>query len=275
MWPVLAPVLYAVFVWWFSTGVIIFLDRLPRRTYVWSMLAATVVSGLALACAVTSATDPTASGAYQAFTAALVFWGWQEISFYTGYVTGPRTTACRAGCSGPKHFWHAVETTLWHEITIIVAAAVLYGLTRGTANMFGLWTFLALWWMHESAKLNVYFGVPNLAEEFLPDHMQFLKGFITRKPMNLLFPVSVTVSTIITWQLGVSAWTAPAGSFAATGYWLLTTLMGLAVLEHWFLVVPLPSEKLWRWSLPGTTQDPTPAPAECTAIVKPRGAEGL
>jgi hypothetical protein len=23
--------------------------------------------------------------------------------------------------------------------------------------------------------------------------------------------------------------------------------MGLAILEHWFLVLPLPSEKLWKW----------------------------
>ena len=24
----------------------------------------------------------------------------------------------------------------------------------------------------------------------------------------------------------------------------------LAVLEHWFMVLPLPDEKLWRWMMP-------------------------
>jgi len=31
---------------------------------------------------------------------------------------------------------------------------------------------------------------------------------------------------------------------------LLGTLMALAVLEHWFMVLPLPSETLWRWWRP-------------------------
>ena len=39
------PLVYALFVWWFSTGVIIYLDNLPRRTHRWSMLAATVLVG--------------------------------------------------------------------------------------------------------------------------------------------------------------------------------------------------------------------------------------
>jgi hypothetical protein len=32
-----APVLFALFAWWFSTGIIIYLDGLPRHTYRWSM----------------------------------------------------------------------------------------------------------------------------------------------------------------------------------------------------------------------------------------------
>ena len=37
------PVLYALFVWWFSTGLILYLDRLPRHTFRWSLLGAKVV----------------------------------------------------------------------------------------------------------------------------------------------------------------------------------------------------------------------------------------
>jgi hypothetical protein len=35
-----------------------------------------------------------------------------------------------------------------------------------------------------------------------------------------------------------------------TGYALVSSLLALAVLEHWFMVLPLPSERLWNWALP-------------------------
>jgi hypothetical protein len=31
------------------------------------------------------------------------------------------------------------------------------------------------------------------------------------------------------------------------GFTILGTLMALAVLEHWFLVLPVPVAALWRW----------------------------
>ena len=31
---------------------------------------------------------------------------------------------------------------------------------------------------------------------------------------------------------------------------LLTVLTMLALLEHWFMVLPLPDQKLWAWMLP-------------------------
>jgi hypothetical protein len=34
------------------------------------------------------------------------------------------------------------------------------------------------------------------------------------------------------------------------GYALLGALTALALLEHWFMVLPLPDERLWRWMLP-------------------------
>jgi putative photosynthetic complex assembly protein 2 len=42
------PVLYALFLWWFSTGLILYLDGLPRRSFRWSMLVATGLLGAAL-----------------------------------------------------------------------------------------------------------------------------------------------------------------------------------------------------------------------------------
>ena len=39
-------------------------------------------------------------------------------------------------------------------------------------------------------------------------------------------------------------------AFESTGYILVSSLLALAVLEHWFMVLPLPSERLWHWALP-------------------------
>ena len=243
------PAAFALFIWWFSTGVIIYLDGLPRRTFRWSMLGATAVLGASLYGLAVSSADASVFGAYVAFACGLLAWGWQEISFYMGYVTGPRKQRCPEGCSGWRHFGHAIQTSLYHELAIIVAGAAVVWLTWGQPNQVGMWTFMVLWWMHQSAKLNVFLGVRNLNEEFLPDHLLFLRGFLTKKPMNLLFPLSVTASTIITVWLVQRAFAADATAFEAAGYTFLATLMALAVLEHWFLVLPLPTAALWHWGL--------------------------
>jgi putative photosynthetic complex assembly protein 2 len=253
------PILHAVFVWWFATGVILYLDGLPTRTFKWSMLAATAIFGVALYGLNTSAGDATVSGAYAAFSYGLLAWGWQEISFYMGYVTGPRRHGCPEGCRGWRHFWHAVQTSLYHEISIVVTLAVIVALTWNQPNQVGLWTFVALWWMHESARLNVFLGVRNLNEEFLPDHMEFLKSFFNnRQQMNLLFPISVTVSTVVTVLLAQAALSPTASEFELVGYTFVATMMTLAILEHWFLVLPLPAAALWNWSLRSRTPQ-TPA----------------
>lgn len=245
----LYPALFALFVWWFSTGVIIYLDGLPQKTFKWSMLGATLVFGVCLWGLGDTANDTTVKGAYLAFTYGLLAWGWQEISFYMGYVTGTRSEPCPEGCAGWKHFGHAIQTSLWHELAIIAAALAVFALTWGEPNQIGLWTFMVLWWMHQSAKLNVFLGVRNLNEEFLPDHLDFLKSYLTKKPMNLLFPISVTVSTVICVYLAEAALATDATPFEAAGYTFLTVLMALAILEHWFLVLPIPAAALWHWGL--------------------------
>jgi putative photosynthetic complex assembly protein 2 len=245
----LLPALYALLVWWFSTGLIIYLDGLPTRTFRWSMLGATVLLVAAFYGLAASSGDATIGGAYLAFTCGLLLWAWLEISFYMGVVTGPRRIACAKDCSGWVHFGHAIQVSLYHELAILALAGAVAWLTADAANQVGLWTFVVLWWMHQSARLNVFLGVPNLNEHFLPEHLHFLKSFFRSRPMNLLFPVSVTVSTAVTTVLVWKAMSAADGSFEATGFTFLATLMALAVIEHWFLVLPVPAASLWNWSM--------------------------
>jgi putative photosynthetic complex assembly protein 2 len=243
------PALYALFIWWFSTGVIMYLDGLPRKTFKWSILGASILMVLSLWGVYASRNNATVTGAYCAFTGGLLAWGWQEISFYMGFVTGTRKDPCPEGCSSWKHFGHAIQTSLWHELAIIASGIVIVAITWGSRNQIGMWTFMVLWWMHQSAKLNVFLGVRNLNEEFLPEHLQFLKSFLTKKPMNLLFPLSITISTVILVKLIDAAVNAHGSRFDAAGFCFLATLMALAILEHWLLMLPLPAAALWGWSL--------------------------
>jgi len=265
------PALHGLLIWWVSTCVILFLDSLPRRTFRWSMAGATGILVGALYGLAVSATDVSVAGAYTAFTCGVLIWGWLEISFYMGYVTGPRNIRCGHGCSGWRHFGHAIQASLYHELAVLLLAGLVMILTRGSPNQFGLWTFIVLWWMHQSARLNVFLGVSNLNAEFLPEHLAHIKSFFRSAPMNMLFPFSVTASTICGALMAERALSFGPDPFNATGYTLLTTMMALAILEHWFLVMPLPALKLWNrlwhWSLGSrarsrvTTQAPLPRQA--------------
>lgn len=251
------PTLYALFIWWASTGLVLYLDSLPSRTYRWSLLGATALLPVALVVLELSArsTSPTAS--YVGFTAALVVWGWLELTFLTGVLTGPRQEGCPAGCGGWRRFGYAVQALLWHELAILGGAALVLALTWGAPNPIGFWTYAILWVMRISAKLNVFLGVPNLSEDLLPQPIAHLKSYLGRRPMNLLFPFSVTLGTVGVVLLAAAAWQAGADEPLATAYILAAALLALAVLEHWFLVLPIQDAALWRWAVSArAAQDP-------------------
>lgn len=249
------PVLFVLFAWWFLTGAVLYVVGLPRTTVRWSMAGATVVALSALAVLWQTAGDTSPAAAYIAFLSAILVWGWHEMSFLTGTVTGPRTTEAPRHVRGRAALWPAVETLLYHEVAILLTGLALFALLWGSPNEVGLWTFVILWVMRISAKLNVYLGVPNLTEEFLPAHLTYLKTYFCRRSMNLLFPLSVTLSTIATFVLIGVAGTS-IGDFDKTAFTFLATLMALALIEHWFLVVPLPSGALWSWGLWSREDEP-------------------
>ncbi len=135
-----------------------------------------------------------------------------------------------------------------HEIAIAVTAGLIMLATFDGANQFGLWTFAVLWVMRISAKLNVFLGAPNVPTEFLPDHLAYLKSYFRRRAMNGLFPPAITAASLATAFLAHMAIFAP-DDFRAVGFTLLTTMMALAVLEHWLLFIPLQASALWSWGL--------------------------
>ncbi|MGD8206460.1 MAG: putative photosynthetic complex assembly protein PuhE [Thiohalocapsa sp.] len=247
---------YALFLWWFSTGVILYLDKRPAATYRWSLFGATTLMALSLLVLYLVREQASVAGAYLGFTAGVLIWAWMEMSYFMGAVTGPRKRPCPEGCGDWRRFWLAVQTSLYHELTIVATGLLMIWITWGSANQVGTWTFVILWWMRWSAKLNLFFGVPNLNEDWLPEHVRFLTTYLSKRPMNLLFPVSVTVATVVMCLLVEAALDRPGPSFGATALILTATLLALAILEHWLLVLPLADAPLWRWALDDRRERP-------------------
>jgi putative photosynthetic complex assembly protein 2 len=241
------PVIFTIVIWWGSTGAILYLNGLPRWTFKWSFAALSAMTLAALYGLAASSSGATARTAYCAFACGLMVWSWPTAAFYFGFLAGPRTTKFDP-TTGVSRFRAATQTMLYQELAYIVGAGLVLALTVD-GNKFGLWTYVLLWAMHTSGKLNMFFGVPNLSEEFFPPHLAYLTSYMRSRPMNLLFPLSVSVATIGAFVMLRTAVQAAPGSIDATGWLLLGTLIALGVIEHWFLVLPIPAMALWNWSL--------------------------
>lgn len=242
------PVAFTVLVWWAGTGVILWLNRLPARLHPWIFAASTLVALAGLAGLWASSASTSAAAAYCAFTCVILVWAWQEIAFLLGYVTGPRRTAATPLLAGWARALEAFRTVQHHEMALLALAAAVLAVSWGQPNQTGLWTFAVLWTMRQSAKLNLFLGVRNLFEEFLPQRLRYLASYFRSGRPSALFPLSLAASlgcAIALWRWVLAA--PPDGG--AVGLVLVGTLLALAILEHLFMVVPLPSAALWRWAL--------------------------
>lgn len=245
--------LSALFLWWFSTGVILWrvrsADRAGSDAHTWSvLLGLPLLLGGFLGLHSTSG-DASLAGVYLAFLSALAVWGWIELAFLSGIITGPNRSPCPPFASLAERFLRATGTVLWHEVLLVAACLVIAKITLGQPNAFGLWTFGILFAARISAKLNLFLGVPRIHTEFLPSPLAHLSSHFRRASMNWLFPFSVMGLTYASACWLERAVAAPTEA-SLIGHVLLFTLTLLALLEHWFMVLPLPDEKLWRWMLP-------------------------
>lgn len=264
----LVAALVAIFLWWFTTGAILLVvtslgqKRLPLGLTVAAML----LGSMALLLAVSDET--TKASAFLSFLGALGVWGAVEISFLGGLITGPNRQELPSHYVGLQRFWAATRVVLWHELFILAIGAFLLGSLAFWANKIGIITFAVLWVMRLSAKLNLYLGVRNTGERLLPVHLRYISSYFALRRMNLLFPFSITLGTILSAWLFHKAFANDANEYQAIGFMLVAMLASLAVLEHWFLMLPLPLEALWHWGLRGN-EDPKQTTTWSTELTGP------
>ncbi len=254
--------LAAVFLWWFSTGILLwrvrYADNAGGDAHFWSviyglpMLLGGVV-GLHI-----SLTDLSVSGVYYAFLSALGIWGWIELTFLSGVITGPNQRPCPSNIEPVERFKRALGTVAYHEALLFATFAAIWAVSLHMVNPFALLTFGVLFFARISAKLNLFFGVPRINVEFLPRSLAHLSSYFRIGKMNFFFPLAVTLLTF-----AAGCWIERAVSASSDarqiGFVLLSALTLLALLEHWFMILPLPDQKLWRWMMPALKTKPTKA----------------
>jgi putative photosynthetic complex assembly protein 2 len=152
-----------------------------------------------------------------------------------------------------------------HEVALAVTLVVLIALTWGAPNRVAAWTFLVLWALRLSAKLNLFFGVRNVTEEFVPARLRYLVSYFRRTEgrVNPLLTASLVAGAGVAAAMSASAFEAEAG-FMAVGETLVLVLLLLGLLEHLFLAFPMREARLWRWVL-GSVRGPAESPTSAAS----------
>ena len=244
----LAAISVAVIAWWISTGAVILLARMGERHVGMVMAIATAIALGGLYGLDTSLDDKSASGAYLGFFSALGLWTWHETAFLLGIVTGPRRIGYRQHPMEATRFRAAFLAVRDHELALAATALALLVLMAGGANPTGLYTFLLMWVMRLSAKANIFLGAPHAISDMLPDRLSYLKSYFSTERINPFFWFSIAATSLIFIGLCVAA--AISANAHETAMWcLLAAFAGLALVEHFFLVLPVRDSMLWAWAM--------------------------
>lgn len=268
----------ALFVWWFSTGAILaavrWADGRGRGAGLWLTVASLPIFGLGCLGILASLSSFNAVSAYTGFLSAIALWGWIELAFLTGVITGPNQSAFE---EDRPRFAQAWRTVAYHEVFLTLTLGFVVYATFGADNKVGLWTFVILYFARVSAKLNLYFGVPRINVEFIPESLAHIPSHFRTAPLNWLFPISITALSLATFCWIERLYSALALTYEAgvVGFALLTTITALASLEHWFMVLPMADAKLWRWMLPDRKAQASAAPKTPQDILGREDAHGL
>ena len=250
----LVAISFVCFLWWFLTGIILAIvnwaDNKGEKYHKYVTIALLPLLCVGFYGFILSVGDTSIVGAYFAFISSLCIWGWLELAFLTGIITGPNRAVKPVGLNGFKKFWLAWTSIAYAEVILILVLLVLFFFSAGYPNSVGFLTFLVLYVARLSAKLNLFFGVPKINIEFLPAPVRHLASHFKISRASWFFPISILflIGLLIYWfnNFRLSA----ESSSEIIGFCFLFTLTTLALLEHLFMIVSFPDAALWRWMIP-------------------------
>ena len=240
------PVIYTIFLWWFSTGIIFIVYRRSRKFVQWSFVVGTMALVVAFIGIWFTRSLNHPRDIYLAVTCGIVVWAWQVAGYYLGFITGPHSKHYLVDDEGWERnlinrFRLALHFSMYHEILAAATCVLIAALTWSSANRWALWMYLALWLMHISARLNVFLGVRNFRIELLPKQMHYIGGLLGKRPVNALFPFSVIILSSVALLLFHQGIQLDASSAHIAGFISIGTMMILGIIEHVMLILPIPA----------------------------------
>lgn len=246
----LVAALAALFLWWFSTGSILLVvrrcDRAGRQALVSATLFGLIFVVLGFAGLQASRMDTSVTGLYIAFASALALWGWIELAFLSGVITGPVRSPQPDGLTPRDRFRAGFGVVAWHEGLLLAVFLWLFLDAQTAANPLAAVVFGVLYVARIFAKLNLFMGVPGINLEAVPSTLSHVPSYFRISPPSWMFPLSITVLSMM-----LAIWIERLGSAptpeSAVTFALLSALTALALLEHWMMLIPLADTKLWRW----------------------------
>jgi putative photosynthetic complex assembly protein 2 len=244
---IIQPSLIALVSWWFGTGIILLLVRLPKEWFSAARGFWTLISLPALFFCYLSMQENSNINAYLGFVSTIIVWGWHELVFLTGWISGSRRIPLEPNLGLWNRFKQSVEVIWHHELALFLNLLFLVGLQIGHPNHTAVCTFGLLWLMRLSSKLNLFFGVPQVGEQYLPSQLAYMGSYFQKKAVGRFFYLSMG-SSVIAWFALI--WQAHAGQVTITSHWvLLASLLGLAIIEHILMMIPFSLERVWGWAL--------------------------
>ncbi len=243
-----------LFLWWFLTGAILFLvkwaDNKGEKFHKFLALSLLPFLVIGFYGFLYTLNNYSVIDVYIAFVSALTIWGWFELAFLTGIITGPNDLERPANVHGFERFKLAWRTVAYSEIVLLAVFLVLLVVSIGHQNLFGFFTFFVLYFCRLSAKINLFFGVPKINTEFLPAPVRHLASHFRISTPSLFYPVSILILLLMAafWLQNCMANTGH--QVELIGFSFLLALTVLALFEHWFMVLAIPDAALWRWMLP-------------------------
>ena len=212
------------------------------------MLVATVALFFGFLILIFSSSKTNVISAYLGFISILIIWSWLEVAFLLGWITGNRRSVCPKNIKGFERAWLAFQTISYHEFSLLLFGGIIFLATFDSPNQIGITTYLVLWVMRISSKLNVFLGVRNFYEEFLPKKISYLTTYFKKKSFNPLLPIILFFSLCIDMLFWYNASYA-ANSFLRVSNALLASLLALGIIEHIFMVLPFQLDRIWRLGL--------------------------
>ncbi len=241
------PTLIAMLAWWLGTGIILLMVRLPQGSFPIARGFWTLISLAALFFISRSMRDNSNSSTYIGFISTIVIWGWHELAFLTGWICGSRKIKLDPNLRFWQRFKQSVEAIWHHELALFINLIVLMALQVNQPNHTAICTFTLLWLMRLSSKLNLFFGVPQVGEQYLPNHLMYMASYFKKCSVGPFFYFSIGISTIV-WTLII--FQIQSGQVQITLHWiLLAALLGLAIVEHILMMIPFSIESVWGWAL--------------------------